>query len=184
MTTQAEILKNARKAMAKALENTKRELATIRTGRATTALLDVVRVDAYGQKMALNQVANVAAPEAQLLSIQPYDLSLIGEIERALLESDLGLTPANDGTIIRLPIPPITEERRKELVKVVHKLAEEGRVAIRHVRHEALAQVKKLEHVAKDDKKRDEKEVQKLTDELVKDVDRLVDAKEAEVLEV
>ncbi len=184
MTTQAEILKNARAAMTKAIDNTKRELATIRTGRATTALLDVIRVDAYGQQMALNQVANVAVPEPQLLSIQPYDVSLVGAIERALLESDLGLTPANDGKIIRLPIPLLTEERRKELVKVVHKLAEEGRVAIRHARHEALAQVKKLEHVAEDEKKRDEKEVQKLTDELVKSLDGLSDAKEAEVLEV
>jgi len=176
-------VKQAKQLMDKAVEATKRELATVRTGKATTALLDLVRVDAYGSEMGLNQVSSVAA-QPKLLTIQPWDKGLLKAIEKAILASDLGLTPANDGNIIRIPLPPLTEERRKELVKVVHRFAEEGRVAIRHARTEAINRIKKTEHVSEDDKKHAEKEVQKLHDEHIKLVDEVVKAKEAEIFEV
>src|SRR3989441_9205296 len=136
MTTLAEHLKQAKQAMDKSVEAVKREFATVRTGKATTSLLDLVRVEAYGSEMPLNQVANVAAPEPKLLTVQPWDKSLLKAIEKALLTSDLGLAPSNDGAVIRLPIPALTEERRRELVKVIHKFAEEGRVAVQHARTE------------------------------------------------
>jgi ribosome recycling factor len=183
-TTLPEITKHAREAMHKAVENTRRELASIRSGKATTSLLDMVRVEAYGQHLPLNQVASVAAPEPRLLTVQPWDRSLIGAIEKAIRTSELGLNPSNDGTVIRLPLPPLTEERRKELVRVVHKLAEEGRVAVRHARTEAVAHIKKLEHVSEDDKRRAEKEVQKLHDDAIKQVDALLKGKEQEIMEV
>lgn len=170
--------------MQKAIDNTKHELASIRSGKATTSLLDVVRVEAYGQHLPLNQVASVAAPEPRLLTVQPWDRTLMGAIERAIRASDLGLNPANDGAIIRIPLPPLTEERRKELVKVVHKLAEEGRIAIRHARTDAIAKVKKVEHVSEDDKHRTDKEVQKLHDDAIKQIDAIVQAKEHEIMEV
>src|SRR3990170_599961 len=184
MSNLPDVTKHARDLMHKAIENTKHELATIRSGKATTSLLDTVKVEAYGQHMPLNQVASVAAPEARLLTVQPWDKALLGAIERALQASDIGLNPSNDGTVIRIPLPPLTEERRKELVKVVHKLAEEGRIAIRHARTEALAQIKKLEHVSEDDERRSEKEVQKLHDDAIKQVDALVKGKEQEIMEV
>lgn len=184
MTALSDIAKHAKQQMQKAVDNTRRELATIRSGKATTSLLDTVRVEAYGQQLPLNQVASVAAPEARLLTVQPWDKSLIGAVERAILTSDLGLNPSNDGTVIRIPLPPLTEERRKELVRVVHKLAEEGRIAIRHARQEALAQVKKVEHVSEDDKKRTESEIQKLHDDAIHQVEELVKAKEREMMEV
>jgi len=184
MNTIADILAHAADGMDKAITNTRRELASIRTGKATPQLLDTIRVDAYGQKMSLSQVATVAAPEPKLLTIQPWDKSLLKAVEKAILESDLGLTPATDANLIRLPIPPLTEERRRELVRVVHKLAEEGRVAIRHARHDAIGKIKKLEHVSDDEKKRGEKEAQKVTDDHIALVDDLVKAKEAELLEV
>lgn len=184
MNTIADIVAHAIDGMSKAIANTRRELASIRTGKATPQLLDTIRVDAYGQKMSLSQVATVAAPEPKLLTIQPWDKSLLKAVEKAILESDLGLTPATDANLIRLPIPPLTEERRRELVRVVHKLAEEGRVAIRHARHDAIAKIKKLEHVSDDEKKRSEKEVQRVTDEHVAQVDDLVKTKETELLEV
>ena len=183
-TTLPDIVKRAKDAMHKALDSTKHELATIRSGKATTSLLDTVRVDAYGQQMPLNQVASVSAPEPRLITVQPWDRSLIGAVEKALQASDLGLNPSNDGTIIRVPLPPLTEERRKELVKVVHKLAEEGRIAIRHARTEGLAHVKKLEHVSEDDKRRGEKDLQKLHDDAIKQVDAVVKGKEQEIMEV
>ncbi|HEX4633357.1 MAG TPA: ribosome recycling factor, partial [Gemmatimonadales bacterium] len=127
MSTIPELLKSAKAAMEKSLESVKREFSSVRTGRATTTLLDVVRVDAYGNLMPLNQVASVAAPEPKLLTVTPWDKSLAKAIEKAIVVSDLGLTPSSDGTIIRIPLPALTEERRKELVKVVHKFAEEGR---------------------------------------------------------
>ena len=176
--------KHAKQLMDKAVEATKREFSTVRSGKATTALLDLVRVDAYGSEMALNQVASVAAPEPKLLTVQPWDKSLLKAIEKAILTSDLGLTPSNDGRIIRIPLPPLTEERRKELVKVVHRFAEEGRVAIRHARTEAINRIKKTEHVSEDDKKHSEREVQKLHDEHIKLVEEALKAKEAEILEV
>jgi len=176
--------KQAKQLMDKAVEAVKREFATVRTGKATTSLLDLVRVEAYGSEMPLNQVANVAAPEPKLLTVQPWDKSLLKAIEKALLTSDLGLTPSNDGAVIRLPIPALTEERRRELVKVIHKFAEEGRVAVRHARTEAINRIKKTEHVSDDEKKHAEKDVQKLHDDHLKLVDQAVKAKEQEIMEV
>lgn len=186
MTTNplVELEKQAKEYMHKAVESTRRELSTIRSGKATTSLLDVVRVEAYGQQMPLNQVASVSAPEPRLLMVQPWDKSLIGAIEKGILASDLGLNPANDGTVIRVPLPPLTEERRKELVRVVHKLAEEGRIGIRHARTEALGKIKKVEHVSDDDKRRAEKDVQKLHDDAIQQVEALVKGKEDEIMEV
>ena len=176
--------KQARQLMDKAVEAVKRECSTVRTGKATTSLLDLVRVEAYGNEMPLNQVASVAAPEPKLLTIQPWDKSLLKAIEKAILASDLGLTPSNDGNIIRIPLPPLNEERRKELVKVVHKFAEERRVAIRHARTEAIGRIKKTEHVSEDEKKHAEKDIQKLHDDHLKLVDAVVKAKEAEIMEI
>jgi ribosome recycling factor len=176
--------KNARETMHRAVENTRREFATIRSGKATTSLLDTVRVEAYGQNMPLNQVATVTAPEPRLLTVQPWDRSLMQAIEKALRSSDLGLNPANDGTVIRVPLPPLNEERRRELVKVVHKLAEEGRIAIRHARTDTVAKIKKTEHVSDDDKRRAEKDVQKTHDDAIHEVETLVKAKEQEIMEV
>ena len=184
MTTLADHVKQAKQAMDKAVEAVKREFATVRTGKATTALLDLVRVEAYGNEMPINQVASVATPEPKLLTVQPWDKSLLKAVEKAILASDLGLTPSNDGNIIRIPLPPLTEERRRELVKVVHKFAEEGRVAVRHARTEAINRIKKAEHVSDDEKKHTEKDVQKLHDEHLKLVDEVVKAKEAEIMEV
>lgn len=180
----AEHSKHARQLMDKAVEAVKRELSTVRTGKATTSLLDLVRVDAYGSEMPLNQVASVAAPEPRLLTVQPWDRGLVKAIEKAILASDLGLTPSNDGTLIRIPLPPLNEERRRELVKVVHRFAEEGKVAIRHARTEAISRIKKTEHVSDDDKKHAEKDIQKLHDEHIRLVDEHVQAKEAEIMEV
>ena len=183
-TTLTDQLKHAKQLMDKTVEAVKREFSTVRTGKATTTLLDLVRVEAYGNEMPLTQVASVAAPEPKLLTIQPWDKTLLKAIEKAILASDLGLTPSNDGNIIRIPLPPLTEERRKELVKVIHKLAEEGRVAIRHARTETIAKIKKIEHVSEDEKKKAEKDVQKVHDDHLKLVDAAVKAKEAEIMEV
>ena len=180
----SDILKQSKAAMDKAMDNTRREFAAIRTGKATTQLLDLVKVEAYGNPMPLNQVASVSAPEPRLLTVTPWDKSLMGVVERAIRDSDLGLNPASQGGIIRVPIPPLTEERRRDLVKVVHKLAEEGRVAVRHARHEAMAMAKKLEHLPEDDRKHAEKDVQKVTDDHIRHIDELVKAKEAEIMEV
>ena len=184
MSTLPEIQKTAKQQMHKAVENTQRELASLRSSRATTSLLDTVRVEAYGQHMPINQVATVAAPEPRLLTGQPWDKSLIGAVEKAILTADLGLNPANDGTIVRIPLPPLTEERRKDLVRVVHKLAEEGRISIRHSREEARAEIKKVEHVSDDDKRRSESDVQKLHDDAIAEIESVVKAKEAEIMEV
>jgi len=184
MNTLPEILTHAKQQMRKAVENTQRELATIRSGRATTSLLDTVKVDAYGQTMPINQVASVSAPEAQLLVVQPWDKSLIGSIEKSILTADLGLNPSNDGNLIRVPLPTLTEERRKELVKIVHKLAEEGKVAVRHARSEAISDAKKVEHVSEDEIHRTEGEVQKLHDDVIKEINEVVTAKEEEIMEV
>ncbi len=184
MSTLSEVTKEAKASMKKAVENTKRELATIRSGKATTSLLDTIRVDAYGQPMPLNQVGSVAAPEPRLLTVQPWDKGLIDAIDRAIQSSELGLNPSNDGTIIRIPLPPLTEERRKELVKVVRKLAEEGKIAVRHGRTEAISRAKKVEHVSEDDERHTEKDIQKLHDDAIEQLDQLVKAKEAEIMEV
>jgi len=177
-------VKHAKQLMDKAVDAVKRDFSTVRTGKATTALLDLVRVEAYGNEMPLTQVASVAAPEPKLLTVQPWDKGLLKAVEKGILASDLGLTPSNDGNVIRIPIPPLTEERRKELVKVIHKFAEEGRVAIRHARTETMNRIKKTEHVSSDDQKHAEKEVQKVHDDHLKAVDAAIKTKEAEVMEV
>jgi ribosome recycling factor len=184
MTTIPELTKHAREAMHKAIESTKRELSTIRSGKASTALLDLVRVEAYGSPVPLNQVGLVSAPEPRLLTVQPFDKSLAPAIEKAIRDSDLGLNPATQGNLVRVPLPPLSQERRKELVKVVHKLAEEGRIAVRHARTETISRLKKLEHTSEDDEKRAEKDVQKMHDEHIKQIDQLVQGKEAEIMEV
>ncbi len=184
MNTIPELLKHAKELMHKAVENTRREFSGIRTGKATTSLLDIVRVEAYGNTMPLNQVALVAAPEARMLTVQPFDKGLAQAIEKAIRDSDLGLNPASQGGLIRVPIPALTEERRKDLVRVMHKLGEEGRVAVRHARGEAHGRIKKLEKIAEDDRTRGEKDLQKLTDEHIKQIDQLIAAKEAEIMEV
>jgi ribosome recycling factor len=184
MSTIADLTKHARELMHKAIESTKREFSTIRSNKASPSLLDLVRVEAYGNPMPLNQVAMVAAPEPRLITVQPFDKSLTQAIEKAIREADLGLNPATQGNLIRVPLPALSQERRKELVKVVHKLAEEGRIAVRHARTDAISRIKKLEHVSEDDKTRGEKEVQKLTDDHIKQIDGLIHAKEAEIMEV
>ena len=184
MSTIADLTKHARELMHKAIESTKREFSTIRSNKASPSLLDLVRVEAYGNPMPLNQVAMVAAPEPRMITVQPFDKSLTQAIEKAIREADLGLNPATQGNLIRVPLPALSQERRKELVKVVHKLAEEGRIAVRHARTETMSKIKKLEKVSEDDKTRAEKDVQKLTDEHIKQIDGLINAKEAEIMEV
>ena len=184
MSTIPELTKHAKEAMHKAIESTKRELGGIRSGKASPTLLDVVRVEAYGSTVPLNQVAMVSAPEPRLLTVQPFDKGLSHAIEKAIRDSDLGLNPASQGNVIRVPLPMLSEERRKELVKVVHKLAEEGRIAVRHARTDCLSKVKKLEKISEDDKTRAENEVQKLTDEHIRQIDALIVSKEAEIMEV
>jgi ribosome recycling factor len=184
MKTIPEITKHGKELMAKAVDSTRRELSTIRSGKASTSLLDLVRVEAYGSHVPLNQVAMVAAPEPRLLTVQPFDKGLTQAIDKALREGDLGLNPSTQGNLIRIPLPPLSEERRRDLVKIVHKLAEEGRVAVRHGRTDTLTKIKKLEHISEDDKTRAEKEVQKLTDEHIRQIDDLIKSKEAEIMEV
>ncbi len=170
--------------MEKALENSKRDLGGIRTGKASPSLLDTVRVDAYGQHMPLPQVASVSAPDARMLTVTPWDKGLAHAIEKAIRDSDLGLNPSSQGGAIRVPLPALNEERRRDLVKVVHKLAEDGRIAVRHVRTDARDKVKKVEHVSDDDKKLAEKELQKIHDDYIQRIDELVKAKEADIMEV
>jgi ribosome recycling factor len=180
-------IQDAKRRMEGAVKSVTGEFASVRTGRASTALLDRVQVEAYGTRMPLTQLATIHAPEARLLTVQPYDRSLFKQMERAIMESDLGLTPSNDGQLIRLPVPQLSEERRKELVRVVHKMAEEARVAVRNVRRDVLSDLKRLERegeVSRDELARAQDEVQKLTDSQVKAVDELMARKEAEILEV
>jgi ribosome recycling factor len=184
MTTIPQITKDCRTAMDKSFEASKRELASIRTGKATASLLDTIRVDAYGQQMPLNQVAGVSAPEPRLLTVTPWDKGLISAIEKALRDSELGLNPQNQAGVIRVPLPALNEQRRKELVKVVHKLAEEARIGIRHARTAARDQLKKLEKTSEDDQKKAEKELQKLHDDYIGRIDELLKGKEAEIMEV
>jgi ribosome recycling factor len=184
MSTIPELTKHGRELMHKAVENTKREFTSIRSGKASVSLLDLVRVEAYGSTVPLNQVAMVAAPEPRLLTVQPFDKGLTQSIEKAIREADLGLNPATQGNLIRVPLPALSEERRKDLVKVVHKLGEEGRIAVRHARTETLSKIKKLEKISEDDKSRAEKEIQKHTDEHIKQIEGLIHSKEAEILEV
>ncbi|MFL5469828.1 MAG: ribosome recycling factor [Gemmatimonadaceae bacterium] len=184
MTTIPQIVKDCRTAMEKSFEASKRELASIRTGKASVSLLDTVRVDAYGQVMPLNQVGSISAPEPRLLTVTPWDKGLVSAIEKALRESDLGLNPQTQSGVIRVPLPALNEQRRKELVKVVHKLAEEARIAIRHARTAARDQLKKLEKTSEDEQKRAEKELQKLHDDYIGKIDESLKAKEAEIMEV
>jgi ribosome recycling factor len=179
--------RDAQAQMDKALEAMRREFSGVRTGKASPALLDSIRVDAYGSKMPINQVASVSVPEARLMLVQPWDKALLPVVEKAIRTSDLGLNPANDGNVIRVPIPQLNEERRREMVKLLHRLAEEGRVGVRHVRQEANKGIKAQEHaheISEDDARRAMDEIQKLTDEYIGKVDQLLKAKEEEVMEV
>ncbi len=184
MITIPQIVKDCRTAMEKSLESSKRELASIRTGKATSSLLDTVRVDAYGQSMPINQVGSVSAPEPRLLTVTPWDKGLVQAIEKALRESDLGLNPMTQNGVIRVPLPALNEERRKDLVKVVHKLAEEARIGIRHARTECRDKLKKLDKVSEDDVKHAEKDLQKVHDDFMGKIDELLKGKEAEIMEV
>lgn len=180
-------LAETRAQMEKAVDATRREFASVRTGKATPGLLDTVRVDAYGGKLPLNQVGTVAAPEPRLLVVQPWDKSLITEIEKAIRSADLGLNPANDGNVIRVPVPALTEERRRDMARLLHKLAEEGRVAVRHARQEANKEIKRRQQsheIGEDEAHRLTDEVQKLTDEYTGRLDHLLASKEQEVMEV
>ena len=182
-----EFLTDANERMAKSVESCRHEMGTVRTGRASPHLLDRIVVDYYGAATDLRQLANVAAPDARLLTLTPYDKNSIKAIEKAILESDVGLTPSNDGNVIRLQIPELNEERRKELVKVVHGVAEEGKVAVRNIRRDVmhdLRELKKEGEVGEDDEHRAESELQKQTDSATKEIDALLKAKEEEILEV
>ncbi len=182
-----EILKQTEEKMHKAVDVVRQELVKIRTGKATTALLDGIKVDYYGSYMSLNQVANVSVHDVHTIAVQPWDKNMIGPIEKAILTANLGLNPIGDGNLIRVPIPPLNEERRKELVKLVKKFAEEGRVSVRNVRRDAIEQLKKsekAEHFSEDERKRGEVEAQKMTDKFIKDIDNLVVVKEKEIMEV
>ncbi|WP_019119151.1 ribosome recycling factor [Brevibacillus massiliensis] len=181
------ILKNAEERMSKAIATLKKELASLRAGRATPALLDKVVVDYYGTPTPISQLANVNAPEPRLLQIQPWDKSAMKDIEKAIMQSDLGLTPSNDGNVIRIAIPPLTEERRKELVKIASKDGEEAKVAIRNIRRDANEELKKLEKagtISEDESRRHQETVQKTTDKYIADVDKLVKEKEKDIMEV
>ena len=182
-----ELLQDARERMDKSVEAIRAEMASVRTGRASPALLDRINVDYYGAQTPLKQLATISAPEPRLLSVQPYDRNSIKSIEKAILESDIGLTPNNDGQLIRLAIPELTEERRRQLVKVVHGICEEGRVAVRNIRRDVMHDLRELKsegEVGSDDEHRAEVELQKLTDEKIGDLDNLMKHKEAEILEV
>lgn len=182
-----EQINEAKSRMHKAVEALRHELAAVRTGRANPGIVEHVKVEYYGTPTALNQIASVSAPDARLLVIQPYDRTAMNAIEKAILKSDLGLTPTNDGTVIRLSIPPLTDDRRRELVKHVRKRVEEARVAVRNIRRDVHDTVRRREHgheISQDDLHRSEAELQKLTDEQVKEVDRVGEEKEQELLTV
>ena len=182
-----DLLSDAAERMAKSVDAMRHEFGTVRTGRATPALLDRIMVDYYGASTPLKQLSTVNAPEARLLTVQPYDRGSIKAIERAIMESDVGLTPNNDGNLIRLSVPELTEERRKQLVKVVRHIAEEGRVAIRNIRRDVMHDLRELKEAGEagaDDEHRAEAELQKLTDGRISDLDELLKVKEAEILEV
>jgi ribosome recycling factor len=182
-----ELLQDAREHMDKSVDATRHKFGSVRTGRASTALLDRITVDYYGAQTPLKQLATIHAAEARLLTVQPYDKNSIKAIERAIMESDIGLTPSNDGQMIRLAIPELTEERRRDLVKVVRGLAEEGKVALRNIRRDTMHDLRELRDsgdAGADDEHRAEEALQKLTDEKVRELDALVKAKEEEILEV
>lgn len=180
-------LKSAEHRMQSAVQSLDRELDTVRTGRARPALIEALKVEYYGTPTPLNQMAQINAPEPRLLTIQPWDKSQLGTIEKAIQKSDLGLTPTNDGNIIRLVVPALTEDRRKELVKVVHKKIEDGKVAVRNVRRDSLDELRKLQHdkeISDDDERRAQERLQKLTDRFVAEIEKHGQTKEQELLEV
>ncbi len=186
MTT-TEIINEAESNMKKTVEVVKKEFASMRAGRATPALLDKITVNYYGTPTPVNQLANISVPEARLLLIQPWDKTALPEIEKAILKSDLGITPASDGVVIRLTIPQLTRERRVELMKVIKKKAEEGRVAIRNIRRDTNDQLKSQQKegkISEDDLKRKQEDVQKMTDRMIKDIDALLANKEQEIMQV
>jgi ribosome recycling factor len=183
----AMVYDEAKGSMEKSVRSLRSELQKVRTGRASTALLDGVQVDYYGTATPLNQLANLSSPDPRLIVISPYDKGSIASIEKAILTSDLGLTPANDGKVVRIPIPPLTEQRRKELVKHVHRLAEDHKVGVREARRDALTMLKDLEgdgSVPADDRRREEKRIQSLTDEYTKKIEEISSQKEQEILQV
>ena len=180
----ADVKKSAEQKMQKSLEALKADLGKVRTGRAHTGLLDHITVDYYGTQTPLNQVATLSLPDARTIAVTPYEKRMAGVIEKAIRDSDLGLNPASQSGVIRVPLPALNEQRRKELAKVLHKLAEEGRVAVRHARTDAREKLKKLEHVGKDDVQHAEKDLQKVHDEYMTKIDELLKHKEAEVMEV
>lgn len=184
MSNIKKMLADARTDMDKALASTKHEFSSIRSGKATANMLDTVRVEMYGQMMNLNQVANISAPEPRLLLVTPYDKGQIKAIEKAIREADLGLEPSTQNAVIRVPLPAMNEQRRKELAKVVHKLAEEGRIAVRHARTHARDVLKKVKDESEDDVKHAEKDLQKLHDDFIHKIDELLKAKETEIMEV
>lgn len=182
-----ETLDEAEKKMDKAVQSVRQEFNTVRTGKATPALLDAVKVEAYGSKVPLNQVANVGAPDANLLLVQPYDQNVVEDIARSIQKANLGLNPSVDGGVVRVPVPPLSEERRKEMVNALHEMAEEGRIAIRNVRQHAKNDLQGLEkegEISEDQLHRSLEELQELTDEHTGQVDRLLEKKEDEVMEV
>ncbi|MDQ7844235.1 MAG: ribosome recycling factor [Armatimonadota bacterium] len=182
-----EIIADAKSRFQKAIEATRHEFASIRTGRASPALLEQIRIDYYGVPTPITQLATVTVPEPRLLVITPWDKKFVKEVERAILKSELGLVPSSDGTHVRVPIPPLTEERRRELVKVAHRHAEEGRVAVRNIRREAKEMIEELEEageISEDDSRRAMEELQKLTDKAIADIDALLAAKDREIMEV
>ena len=182
-----DILKNADEKMSKAIEHVRQEFIKIRTGKASVGLLDGINADYYGTPTPLNQLGNISTPDYHTINIQPYDKSAIQSIEKAIQNANLGLNPQNEGTILRIPIPPLNEERRKELVKLVKKFAEDGRISIRNIRRVEIEQLKKTEkeeHISEDDRKHAEKEVQKKTDAKIKEIEELLVTKEKEIMEV
>ena len=187
MTNSKDILKLAEDKMKKAVEIVREELVKIRTGKATTALLDGIKVDYYGTITPLNKIANVSTPDVHTISVQPWEKNMIQPIEKAILTANLGLNPMSDGTLVRVPIPALNEERRRELVKLVKKFGEDGKIAIRNIRRDAIEHFKKAEkgdHMPEDERKRGEQDVQKLTDKYTKDIDMLLSMKEKEIMEV
>jgi ribosome recycling factor len=182
-----EVLSDASTRMGKTIEALRKDLASVRTGRATPTLVDNIKVDYYGAPTPLKQMATISAPEARLLVIQPWDNTTIGEIKKAILKSELGLNPSSDGNVIRLAIPPLSEERRRDLVKAVHKKAEEGRIALRNIRRDALEMLRDLEkekEISQDEQKRAQERLQEITDSFIEKAGELAQAKEAELLQV
>lgn len=184
MSTTQQILKDTRGLMDKAIDSTKHHFSGVRSGKASPALLDTVRVEAYGQQMPLNQVASINAPEPRVLIVTPFDKGQVKTVEKAIRDAGLGLEPSAQGQMIRVPLPQMNEQRRKELVKHIHKLAEDGKIAVRHGRTDGRDRLKKLTGVSEDEVKHAEKDLQKLHDDYIRKIDELVKAKEAEIMEV